>query len=45
MNLIIMNAKTCDSITKINHDIKNKSHTYEKTTQHTQITHTQTTTS
>lgn len=25
---------TCDSITKINYDIKNKSHTYEKTTQH-----------
>ena len=24
MNLIIMNAKTCDSITKINYDIKNK---------------------
>lgn len=45
MNLIIMNAKTCDSITKINYDIKNKAHTYEKTTQHSQIIHTQTTTS
>lgn len=52
MNLIIMNAKTCekrnecaDTMIKINYDIKNKLHTYEKTTQHSQITHTQTTTS